>query len=213
MFSVVLAVGAAFLGAPAIAADVESGIVLAELPRPIRRADLILGKWLGLAALVVCYALVAGEAELYVIDAVLGYLPPHPFLAVCYLIGQALVLLTLAILCSTRLSPITGGIIAIVLFGLSWIAGLLGVLGSTFHSQGLQTAGTVFGLILPTDSLWRGAAYNLEPAALLALSNGFAREGPFYVPLPPTTATMIWILVWSAGALALAIHSFNRRDL
>jgi TRAP-type C4-dicarboxylate transport system permease small subunit len=33
MFSVVLAVGAAFIAAPAIAGDVESGIVLAMLPR------------------------------------------------------------------------------------------------------------------------------------------------------------------------------------
>lgn len=213
MFSVVLAVGAAFLAAPTIAADVESGVVLAELPRPIRRADLLLGKWLGLATLVTAYAVVAGEAELYVIDAVIGYLPPHPILAVAYLIGQALVLLTVALLCSTRLSPMTGGIIAIVLYGIAWIAGFVAAAGSVFHNHGLQTAGAAIGLVVPTDTLWRGAVYNLEPAAILALSDGFQRQGPFFVPLPPTTANLIWVLCWTIAILALAVYSFNRRDL
>ena len=40
MFSFVLAMTAAFLGAPAIAGDLESGIAHAMLARPIRRADL-----------------------------------------------------------------------------------------------------------------------------------------------------------------------------
>jgi len=55
MFSFVLAVGAAFLAAPSIAADVESGVALVVLPRPIRRSDVVLGKWLGLSSLLVAY--------------------------------------------------------------------------------------------------------------------------------------------------------------
>ena len=44
MFSFVLAIGAAFLAAPAIAGDVDSGLVLALLPRPLRRSQFVLGK-------------------------------------------------------------------------------------------------------------------------------------------------------------------------
>ena len=44
MFSFVLAMSAAFLAAPAIASDVETGTVLAMLARPVRRAELILGR-------------------------------------------------------------------------------------------------------------------------------------------------------------------------
>src|SRR5436309_11201780 len=57
MFDSVIAVGASFIAAPSIATDVESGIALAMLPRPIRRSDVVLGKWLGLAALVAAYAI------------------------------------------------------------------------------------------------------------------------------------------------------------
>ena len=53
MFSFVLAMTAAFLGAPAIAADLESGVAHAMLARPIRRADLVVGRWIGLVAIVV----------------------------------------------------------------------------------------------------------------------------------------------------------------
>ena len=52
MFSFVLAMSAAFLAAPAIASDVETGTVLAMLARPLRRSDLLLGRWLGLAVVV-----------------------------------------------------------------------------------------------------------------------------------------------------------------
>jgi ABC-type transport system involved in multi-copper enzyme maturation permease subunit len=43
MFSFVLAMTAAFLGAPAIAADLESGVLQAVAARPIRRAEILLG--------------------------------------------------------------------------------------------------------------------------------------------------------------------------
>ena len=52
MFSFVLAMTAAFLGAPAIASDLESGVAHVMLARPIRRADLVMGRWLGLAVIV-----------------------------------------------------------------------------------------------------------------------------------------------------------------
>ena len=52
MFSFVLAMSAAFLAAPAIASDVETGTVLAMLARPMHRADLVVGRWLGLGLVV-----------------------------------------------------------------------------------------------------------------------------------------------------------------
>ncbi|MDQ2909211.1 MAG: ABC transporter permease subunit, partial [Candidatus Eremiobacteraeota bacterium] len=73
MFSVALAIGSAFLAAPALASDVDSGLLLAVLPRPVRRADVVLGKWLGLALLVVAFTVAVGGAELAVIDAIAGY--------------------------------------------------------------------------------------------------------------------------------------------
>jgi ABC-type transport system involved in multi-copper enzyme maturation permease subunit len=52
-FSFVLAMTAAFLGSPAIASDLESGVALALLARPLRRTSYLLGRWLGLAIVLI----------------------------------------------------------------------------------------------------------------------------------------------------------------
>ncbi len=212
MFSFVLAVGAAFLAAPAIAADVESGLVLALLPRPIRRSDFVLGRWLGLAALLGSYAALASALELLAVRVTTGYVPPHAVLAVLFIVGEGLVVLTLALLLSTRLSPMTGGIIALVLFGVAWIAGFVQVIGSSFDNTGIVSSTTVVSLLLPSDGLWRGALYNLEPAALIAVSSG-AGNTPFAVTAPPTTPYIVWAVAWVAVILAFAVRRFSRRDL
>ena len=110
MFSFVLAMTAAFLAAPAIAADIESGVAHAMLARPIRRADLVVGRWLGLVIVVVVYAVGSGMLEIAAIGFVTGYRPPEPWLAVGFLSAQAVVLLTFALLLSTRLPAIAAGV-------------------------------------------------------------------------------------------------------
>ena len=79
------------------------------LARPIRRADLVLGRWLGLVVVVAVYAVASGLLEIAAIGFVTGYAPPHPWLAVAYLAAQAVVLLTFALLLSTRLPSIAAG--------------------------------------------------------------------------------------------------------
>ena len=74
MFSFVLAMTAAFLGAPAIASDLETGVAHAIVARPIRRADLVIGRWLGLAVVVVLYAAGALPAERFIERGVVGCL-------------------------------------------------------------------------------------------------------------------------------------------
>jgi ABC-type transport system involved in multi-copper enzyme maturation permease subunit len=213
MFSVVLALGAAFLAAPSIATDAESGLLLAMLPRPIRRSDVLLGKWLGLGCLLALYAIGASVLELGAVRAISGYLPPHPLLAVLYLIGQSLVMLSLGLLLSTRLSPVTGGVVVLVVYGVTWLAGIMGVIGADLGSRGLTAAGTIIGLIVPSDAFWRGAVYNLEPAALIAVSHGVEKNAPFMVSQAPQAAWLIWSAGWVAAVLCLAAFSFGRRDL
>ena len=72
MFSFVLAMTAAFLGAPAVGADIESGVALALLARPLRRSDLLLGRWLGLAVAVVGYTIASGALAIGVVVVHLG---------------------------------------------------------------------------------------------------------------------------------------------
>src|SRR2546430_7800361 len=73
MFSWVLSLAAVFVASPAISGELESGTALAILARPIARAEYVLGKWLGLVALVVAYGLAAGIIEILAVQVVNGH--------------------------------------------------------------------------------------------------------------------------------------------
>jgi len=217
MFSFVLAMTAAFLGAPAIAADLESGVAHAMLARPIRRADLVTGRWLGLVAIVVAYASAAGFLEIAAVGVVTGYAPPQPVVAVGFLCAQAIVLLTFAILLSTRIPAIAAGAICVVLFGLGWMAGVFAGIGRFFEAGPLVAVADASRWLLPTDGLWRGTIYGLEPplVVLVAVGRGgtAADANPFFAASAPPLVFVAWSVVWVAIVLALAVVSLSRRDL
>jgi ABC-type transport system involved in multi-copper enzyme maturation permease subunit len=217
MFSFVLAMSAAFLAAPAIASDVETGTVHAMLARPMRRAELVVGRWLGLALIVACYAVLSGLLAIGVVRLVSGHMPPEPLTAVAFLAFQAVAVLTLALTLGTRLPSIAAGAVTVVLFGLGWFAGVLGAVAVAFEATGLQGASEVLRVLLPTDGLWRGVIYGLEPPAILLLAAGRDTEAlaanPFFAEAPPPPAFIAWSAAWVVLVLAGGIALFRRREL
>jgi ABC-type transport system involved in multi-copper enzyme maturation permease subunit len=214
MFGFVLVMTAAFFGSPAIAAELESGVAQALLARPLRRSSYLLGRWLGLGIVLVLYAAAMGLLAIGVIGLVSGYLPPDPFLPVAYLAGQALVLLSLTVLLSTRLPPIAGGAIAVVVYGLAWMAGVLAKIGVEFGTTALVTVSEASRYLLPTDALWQGVVFGLEPSFVInAVEDEFIRSSPFFAAAPPPLAMVAWSAIWIALVLALAITLLRRREL
>ena len=216
MFSGVLALGSTLVAAPSIASDIESGIALAILPRPIRRSQLLMGKWLGLAGLVTLYAAGSGLLELLGIWIGTNYLPPNPIASIAFVAAEGLILMTLALLLSTRLSPMTGGVIALVLFFVAWIGGIALAIGITFDNQTITAIGIGSRLLIPTDGLWHGAIYYLEPSEFLAAARlaGRARAGnPFFADSPLPWQYLLFVVGWGMAVLGLANWSFAKRDL
>src|SRR6202165_5406676 len=121
MYSGVLALSAAVVAGPLVSAEVESGLLLSMLARPVRRSEVVIGKWLGLAVLVFIYAAGSAALELTAVNWATGYEPPHPIELVLYVAAEGLALLSLGLVLSTRLSGITGGVIALVAWLLAWI--------------------------------------------------------------------------------------------
>src|SRR5207247_10694537 len=99
MYSWVLSLAAVFIAAPAISGELESGIALALLARPMSRAEYVAGKWLGLVALVIAYGVTAAIIELVRVPIVTGSLPPQPVDLLGFVIAEGVVLLTFALLC------------------------------------------------------------------------------------------------------------------
>jgi ABC-type transport system involved in multi-copper enzyme maturation permease subunit len=218
-FSFVLAMTAAFLGSPAIASDLESGVAQALLARPLRRTSYLLGRWLGLAIVLVAYGAGSSVLAILVVGQVSGYTPPSIVMPVAYLVAEGLVALTLSLLLSTRLPPIGAGAIAVVAFGLSWMAGAIERVGIAIAADtpgvNLDVVGQVGRAVLPTDGLWRGVIYGLEPAIVIAAARGqpLAEANPFFAAEPPSPAFLAWAVTWVVLAMLLAAVSLRRREL
>ncbi len=216
MFSFVLAMSAAFLSAPAIASDVETGTVLAMVARPMHRADLVVGRWLGLALIVSVYAAGSGLLAIGVVRFISDYTPPSTALALAFLAFQAVAVMTLALALGTRLPGIAAGAVTVVLFGLGWFTGVLGSLSNAFGVRSMAGLGDAFRLLMPTDGLWRGVIYGLEPSqVVIATQQGgrLAASNPFFADAPPPMAFTVWCAVWIVLVLALGAWLFQRREL
>jgi ABC-type transport system involved in multi-copper enzyme maturation permease subunit len=216
VFSGVLALSAAVVAGPLISSEVESGLLLSILARPVRRSEVVIGKWLGLAVLVAIYAGGAAFLEMVSVDWATGYVPPHPIELTVYVGVEGLALLSLGMLLSTRLSGITGGVIALVAWLMAWIGGIVGGIGAALQNGAVENIGIISRLILPTDGLWRGAMYAMEPDAILAqlrLGGTLARANPFASVDAPPAAFLMWVVVWFAVMLALSIWSFRAREI
>ncbi len=214
MFSFVLALSASAIASPSISSELESGVLMTIVTRPIRRSEVLIGKWLGLAALLAGYAVGVCVLQFAVVRIVSGFLPPNPVLVCVYLFAEGALLLTLSMLLSTRLPAIAVGVVGVAVFGAGWLAGVVGTLGSALNISALRTIGQVGRFLLPTDGLWHAAIYYLQPASLIAqhVTDG-ARSDPFYAQWGPAWPYLLWVVCWFLIVLLAAVASFERREL
>jgi len=216
VYSGVVALSAAVVAGPLISNEVESGLMLSIVARPVRRSEVVIGKWLGLAVLVAIYVVGSASLEIAAVDWATSYVPPHPVELIVYVALEGLALLSLGLLLSTRLSGITGGVIALVAWLMAWIGGIVGDIGTALQNEAVQDVGIISRLILPTDGLWRGAINAMEPDVVLGQlrsAGAFAAANPFAQLDPPPTAFLVWVAVWFAVILGVAIWSFRTREI
>lgn len=216
LFAAVLALMSVLIAAPSISGDIESNLALSMLARPVRRSELVLGKWLGLAALVSLYAAGAGVLEVIVVNWMTGYMPPRPLELILYVAGVGLVLLTVALLLSTRLAGMTAAIIPLICYFMAWVGGILGGVGQAIDNQGLITTGVISHLVLPTDGLWRGAVYAMEPASVVATlrtAGAAAAANPFGATEGPAPAYLAWVVLWFVLIVGLTLWSLRQREI
>jgi ABC-type transport system involved in multi-copper enzyme maturation permease subunit len=213
-FSLIAALGTAFLAGPTLAGETESGMALAVLARPIRRSAFLLGKWLGLVAFGSGFVVLAGLAQCLVVKMTTDYWPPQPMTALALLAAQTAVLLTLAVLLSTVISPMASGVVAVGLFCTTWVAGVVGGIGQGLGNEGVARVGTVSRMLLPTDGLWQGSMNAFQdPSVFITFGGQDVDAFPFLSSAPLTPAYLAWAGLWVAMVWGLAATSFVRKDL
>jgi ABC-type transport system involved in multi-copper enzyme maturation permease subunit len=211
--SLVVALGTAFLAGPTMAGELESGIAGAVLARPVRRTSVLLGKWLGLVLFAAGYVAIAGLLQYLIVWGTVGFVPPSPVQALLVMVGEAVVLLTLAMLLATALSPMASGVLAVGGFGAAWVAGVIGGIGEALGNDAVANVGAVSRVILPTDGLWHGVMASLQAPSVIADMGQGSAAMPFLSQSSLSPAYLVWVVLWLGLVLAVTATSFARRDV
>jgi ABC-type transport system involved in multi-copper enzyme maturation permease subunit len=206
------------LGFSTISGEAESGSLSVVLSYPVRRIEILLGKFFGLGA-VLLFSIILGYglgglviAASAGIESGLSYIA---FIFLCILLG--LVFLSASIFissyCKRRITSIGGGI-----FLFFW--GM--IIGSVFFGVYLSTGGSMEGLLTGAEQMpdWLWSSTILSPIDLnqLAVMQAFnINEFQGISTTPPAYMTMGFMLfihlIWILVPLILAYIFFKRRDI
>lgn len=195
-----------FSSAGSLSSEISSHTIQAVVTKPIARAHVVVGKWLGHAAMVAFYVLLLTGGILVLTALFSGYTPGGAAAAVGLLVLEAMVLVALSLLGGTRLSTTANGVLLFLFYALAFNGAWVGQVGALMESPAASAVGTVTGYLLPVEMLWRTAADLLAPDVPVPVS-------PFTGGLAAGRQMVPYAVIYTGAALALAAWAFRRRDL
>jgi ABC-type transport system involved in multi-copper enzyme maturation permease subunit len=198
---------AIFASVDTIAGEIATHTIQTLVTKPVRRWQIVLGKWLGYAGMLLLYLGLLGGGIFLIVYLLVGYLPANPLAGLLLLMLEALVLLSLSMLGGTRFSTLTNGVLLFMLYGVAFIGAWVEQIGALLQSHAAVNVGIVTSLLLPVEALWRRASYLMQPPLLSSIPS------PFSGTSPPSEAMVIYAALYAAAALGLAMLVFSRRDL
>jgi len=198
----------ALITADSLAGEIQSGTIQAVVTKPVRRAEVVVGKWLGNAGLLLLYMLMMGGGVILSVWALTGYTSPNWAISVGLIYFNALTIMTLTLAFSSSFSTLATGGAVFGAFGLAFIGGWVERIGSALGNQTAIDIGIFSSLLLPTEALWNKAA-GLMTSPLLNMVGAT----PFTSASEPSTLMIAYAVIYMTAALGLAVQSFGRRDL
>jgi ABC-type transport system involved in multi-copper enzyme maturation permease subunit len=195
-----------------LSGEIGSGTIHTLVAKPVRRWEIVLGKWLGFAGMLSLYLLMMGGGVMGLVYLRSGYSAPHPLSAMVLIWLSALILLSVSLLGGAILSTLANGVLVFGLFGVAFIGGWIEQVGSFLPNpsanQIAMKIGIITSLILPSDALWKRAAHELQSPIVSALG-----ISPFTTQAYPSGVMVAFAILYMLVAFGLAVSRFNQRDL
>jgi ABC-type transport system involved in multi-copper enzyme maturation permease subunit len=192
-----------------ISGEVESHTIESLITKPIRRWEIVLGKWLGFAAIILVYVLLLPGGILLIVYLRAGLTLSNVPAGLGLIYLEGLVGLSLSLLGGTRLTTLANGALAFMLYGVAFVGGWVETIGALLRNETAVDLGIIASLVMPSEILWKKASAILEPR----LVTGFEFAGPFSVSSQPSSAMIVYAFLYMVALLLLALWSFSRRDL
>ncbi len=199
---------AALLGADTLASEISSGSMQTIVSKPIRRSDVVIGKWLGFAGLLGLYLVLMAGGAVISVWMQSGFTPPHLFAGLSLIYLESLLIMTIALLFSSRLPALATGGVIFGLYGMAFIGGWVEQFGAILHSPTAINIGIITSLIIPSEAVWRRAAYEMQSplSSVLGIS-------PFGTTSVPSLLMIAYAVVYLLAALGITVLVFRKRDL
>ncbi|MBK6326759.1 MAG: ABC transporter permease [Chloroflexi bacterium] len=197
------------MSAASVSGEIESHTADTLVTKPIRRWELILGKWLGFSILLLGYILLLPGGVILISIWQSGLPVANVLPGLSLILLQGLILLSLSLAGGTRLSTLANGAMAFMIYGIAFLGSWTEQIGALFENQTAVNIGIVTSLIMPSEALWKKALALFQP--------GFASSpvmaGPLAVTSQPSDLMIGYAVAYMVALLALALWSFSRRDL
>jgi Cu-processing system permease protein len=191
-----------------ISGEIASGTIQAVATKPVHRWEVLLGKWLGFVAMLTGYlAIMVGGVNL--LTHFMGGVTAHHLVrGFSLMLMEAVLLLSVSFLFGTLFSSLTTGVFVLGLHGLAFIGGWIEQAGAVADSPRAVNVGIVASVLMPSEALWRRAAYEMQSQIA-----GAVRMTPFGTESVPSITMIAYAGVYLVVALALALRHWSLRDL
>jgi Cu-processing system permease protein len=195
-----------------LSGEINSGTIQTLLAKPVRRWEIVMGKWLGFTGMLTLYLLLMAGGIMGIVYLRSGYTAPNPLMALALMWLTALILLGVSLLGGAMLSTLANGVLVFGLYGVAFIGGWIEQIGSFLPNQTAgQTAmniGVITSLIIPTEALWKRAAHEIQSPLMAAFG-----MTPFSASTYPSNIMLIYTALYLLVTFALAVRIFSHRDL
>jgi ABC-type transport system involved in multi-copper enzyme maturation permease subunit len=198
----------ALLSADTLAGEINSGSMQTIVTKPLHRSEVVLGKWLGFAALLGLYSLLMSGGTMLSVFLLAGYHPPNILAGLSLIYLEALLVMTVSLAGSSAMPALATGGMVFGLYGLAFLGGWIEQIGSALDNPTAVQIGILTSLIVPTEALWRRAAFEMQSP--LAGSLGMTPFSAFSVPSP---LMIVYAILYLLVTLGIAINTFQRRDI
>jgi Cu-processing system permease protein len=192
-----------------LSGEIASGTVHTLVSKPLRRGEIVFGKWLGFAAMMAIYLLLMGGGVMGVVYAISGYVAPHALSGLSLMILGMLLLLSISFLGGATLSTLANGVMVFGLYGIAFIGGWIEQFGAFLNNQSAVNVGIISSLIIPSEAVWKRAAFEMQST----LVRTFGGLSPFSSPSAPSLVMVLYAVLYAMLMLGLAVRRFGKRDL
>lgn len=198
---------AALLGADTLAGEINSGTIQTIATKPIRRSDVVLGKWLGFAGLLGLYVLLLCGGIVLSTFIQSGHIPQNLLIGLGLIYSESILIMTITLMLSSAFPALATGGIVFGLYGLAFIGGWVEQFGVLLQNDTAIKVGIITSLIIPSESLWRRAAFEMQTP----LTGSFG--SPFSTTSVPSPLMMGYTFLYLILVLVMAMRIFQSRDL